>query len=184
VSAALWFLLFLFLCFFFSAPSLFDATLPCSQQITNAAKGLIGQRVRTLSENDVLHSCTSSNNLSPSAGSRHMDLEEFIHIAKFDEVLVDVFSKDAHQRLFSLFQRAEGTYRAHRELWDRQHTPVASTPTSTSMFSWGIAEDSPRGGKSVATGASTTKAHDSAREAALMEAVKAEVRQILDDPTF
>jgi hypothetical protein len=160
----------------------FDATLPLFQQITNAAKGLIGQR--TLSENDVLHSGTSSNNLSPSAGSRHMDLEEFIHIAKFDEVLVDVFSKDAHQRLFSLFQRAEGTYRAHRELWDRQHAPIASTPTSTSMFSWGIAEDSPRGGQSVTTGASTTKAHDSAREAALMEAVKAEVRLILDDPTF
>lgn len=172
-------------------------------QVTTAAKGIIGQRVRTMSENDALQintnpsSGANSSANSPSTGNRQMDVEEFIHIAKFDEVLVDVFSKDAHQRLFSLFQRAEGAYLNRKEVLDRNKKAAAETPNSSSSAASSIQSifgfmvgggkpqspplPSPEGGEDLF---SPRTPRDVARDELLMDAVTAEVRRILDDPLF
>jgi hypothetical protein len=90
--------------------------------MTRAAKGMIVQRVRGMSENDILHSGSGEGNTGPSTPIRRMYLEEFIHVSKMDEVLVDVMSKDAHQRMFTLFQKVEVKYLAHREAWEKYST--------------------------------------------------------------
>lgn len=55
-----------------------------------------------------------------------MDLNEFIHACQLDEVLVEIFSKDAHQRLFTLFQKAELKYHSQKELLERSDEPGAA----------------------------------------------------------
>lgn len=57
---------------------------------------------------------------------QQMNMEDFIQANKMDEVLSDVFSKDAHRRMFTLFQKVELKYQAMRELLEGSDDPAAA----------------------------------------------------------
>ena len=73
------------------------------------------------SNNDSSSTNTTTAPRTTSLPLRQMSLEDFIEAAHIDEVLIDVYSKDAHTKLFTLFQHIELIYSKEINIYEKYY---------------------------------------------------------------
>ena len=77
--------------------------------------------ITTNSNNDSTSTNTTTSPRTTSLPLRQMSLEDFIEAAHIDEVLIDVYSKDAHTKLFTLFQHIELIYSKEINIYEKYY---------------------------------------------------------------